>query len=310
MKKFVLGENGPEISCITLGTDYYGKTVPEELCFRLLDLYTELGGNTVDTAHVYSDYLPGEKHSSEKVIGKWLRTRNSRKGLVISTKGGFPELDDYHKSRITEKNIREDLWGSLECLGVDSVDIYWLHRDDESVPIGELVELLNEFRTAGLIGCYGFSNFSPRRVAAARGYARMHGLQGPEAVQIKWGYALTNPENIYDDTIREMDGEYMSLLKEHNMPLFAYCSQAKGFFSKLRKKEDGSFEMEPGKCRDRYYWQGNLDLYTSLEREAGLLGIRVAELAMRKMLESDFPVTLIVGSHTEEQLRLSMRAGE
>ena len=80
-----LGKTGITVSDIALGTDYYGKTVSRQQAFRLLDIYIEAGGNTVDTAHVYADYLPGERHSSEKTIGQWLRERKCRKEIVISS---------------------------------------------------------------------------------------------------------------------------------------------------------------------------------------------------------------------------------
>ena len=96
---------------IVLGTDYYGKTIPSSTAVRLLNEFYEKGGRLIDTAHVYSDYLPGEKHMSEKVIGSWLAGANipAEKRPYIATKGGFPQLGDMHASRISYKEIRSDL---------------------------------------------------------------------------------------------------------------------------------------------------------------------------------------------------------
>ncbi|MBR5007015.1 MAG: aldo/keto reductase, partial [Clostridia bacterium] len=151
MREFLLGDGDIPVSCITLGTDYYGKTVPKERAFELLDVYTGCGGKSIDTAHVYSDYLPGERHSSEKTIGEWLRSRRARQNVVLATKGGFPALDDYSVSRLTPAEIRSDLEESLSCLGVDYVDIYWLHRDDPEKDCGMFVEVLEGFKKEGLI---------------------------------------------------------------------------------------------------------------------------------------------------------------
>lgn len=308
MREFLLGDGDIPVSCITLGTDYYGKTVPKERAFELLDVYTGCGGKSIDTAHVYSDYLPGERHSSEKTIGKWLRSRRARQNVVLATKGGFPALDDYSVSRLTPAEIRSDLEESLSCLGVDYVDIYWLHRDDPEKDCGMFVEVLEGFKKEGLIRSYGLSNFTVSRVREADREAVKRGFGPVPAVQIKWGLAKTAPGRVYDRTLAEMDDGYFRFLEKSGKALFAYSSQAKGFFSKLRFDEEGKPFMEPGKCRDRYFCGENIELYNRLSGEARLRGMPVAELAMRKMLEAPFPVTLIVGSRTREQLEASMRA--
>ncbi len=309
MRIFEIPGTGVKTSEICIGTDYYGKTIPETDAFRLLDMFRDAGGITVDTAHVYADYLPGEKHSSEKTIGKWLKSRGCRDGLTISTKGGFPDIDNRSVSRLSREEIRSDLFGSLECLGTDYVDIYWLHRDDERIPVRELLEILKELRQEGYVRCYGLSNYSPARMREAVDIEKKAGRSLPPA-QIKWGLALTSKEKEYDSTLQEMNDEYYELLEETGITLFAYASQAKGFFSKLRFKEDGTPFMEPGKCRDRYFCEDNIKLYRSLETEAKQKGIRTAALAMKKMLEAPFPVALIAGSRTEEQMRLTLEAAE
>ena len=309
MKEFLLGDSGIPVSCITLGTDYYGKTIPREQAFELLDTYTGYGGRSIDTAHVYSDYLPGERHSSEKTIGEWLKSRRARQNVVLATKGGFPQLDDYSVSRLTPEEIRSDLEESLLCLGVDYVDIYWLHRDDPCKDCSMFIEVLEGFRKEGLIRSYGLSNFTASRVREADREAVKRGLGPVPAVQIKWGLAKTAPGRVYDKTLAEMDDGYFGFLEKSGKALFAYSSQAKGFFSKLKFDGEGNPLMEPGKCRDRYFCAENVEIYKRLSGEARMRGMPVAELAMRKMLEAPFPVSLIVGSRTKEQLELSLKAG-
>ena len=309
MKSFEIPGTGVKTSVICIGTDYYGKTIPEETAFRLLDMYVDAGGITVDTAHVYSDYLPGEKHSSEKTIGKWLRSRGLRDRLTVATKGGFPDLHDRTVSRLGRDDIRSDLEGSLKCLGVDHIDLYWLHRDDPGRPVEELVDTLGEFKKEGLIRSWGLSNYSPERMREAFDISGKRNIPAAPA-QIKWGYALTAKDALYDDTLQEMSDGYYAFLRETGTALFAYGAQAKGFFSKLRIDENGSASMEPGKCRDRYFCEENIKLYKSLKAEAEDEGLRPATLALRKMLESPFPVALIVGSRTEEQMRLTLEAAE
>ncbi|MBP1588436.1 MAG: aldo/keto reductase [Clostridia bacterium] len=307
MKVFELPGTDIPVSAFVLGTDYYGKTISPEDAFELLDSYFSLGGRTVDTAHVYADYLPGEKHSSEKTIGRWLRESKKRQYLTICTKGGFPELSDCSASRLGRDEVRRDLTESLSCLGIDCVDIYWLHRDDPRRSCGEFIQYLEDFKKEGLIRAYGFSNFGVRRMREADAWAEGAGLDPVPAVQIKWGLAKTAPGRVYDSTLAEMDDEYFDYLKNSGKALFAYSAQAKGFFSKLRFAENGSPVMEPGKCRDRYYCEENIKLYRELFEEAGRLGSSAARLALRKMLESPFPTALILGCRNRDQLFDSIR---
>ena len=307
MRSFEIPGTGVKTSELCIGTDYYGKTIPEETAFRLLDMYRDAGGITIDTAHVYSDYLPGAKHASEKTIGKWLKQRVCREKLTIATKGGFPDLDDRTVSRLGRDEIRSDLEESLRCLGVDHVDIYWLHRDDPEKTVEELTDTLEEFRKEGLIRCWGLSNYSPGRMREALKICEKRKLAKPP-VQIKWGLALTAKGAEYDPSLQEMSEEYYAFLRETGTVLFAYGAQAKGFFSKLCEEENGVFTMEPGKCKDRYFCEENIELFRQLKAEAGPLGMRPAALALRKMLEAPFPVALIAGSRTPEQMKLTLEA--
>lgn len=302
MRSFFLPGTDIPVSAFVLGTDYYGKTIPTEDAFSLLDGYYSLGGRTLDTAHVYSDYLPGEKHSSEKTIGRWLRESGKRQYVTLCTKGGFPDLSDRSISRLGREEVRRDLTESLLCLGTDHVDVYWLHRDDPAVSCGEFIQYLEEFKREGLIRAYGFSNFSVPRIREADDCSAALGIGPVPAVQIKWGLAKTAPGRNYDNTLAEMDDLYYEYLSSTGKALFAYSSQAKGFFSKLKFNEDGTPYMEPGKCRDRYFCEENTELFRRLAEEAANLGVPVPRLALKKMLEAPFPVALILGCRNQKQL--------
>jgi len=304
----------PRLSRVALGTDYYGKTIPEDLAYRFLDIYTEAGGNIIDTAHVYSDYLPGEKHMSEKVIGRWLRKSGCSENCAapfIATKGGFPEIGNMHASRISRQHIEEDLLESLECLGVKQVAIYWLHRDDPEIPAGEIVSWMEEFRARGLFKCWGVSNWRTGRIQEALDWSRKSGVRGPECSQIKWSLAAQTPGSDGDDTLVVMDrGEY-SWYRENSFPVFAYSSQAKGFFSKLRRSENGEgeegFIRPAGKAGIRYFNSENLAKYGELERLAGQTGLTVAQTAAAWMTQPrSVKVIPVIGASSEAQLKESL----
>ena len=294
---------------LVLGTDYYGKTIPEATAMRLLDAFYDKGGKIIDTAHVYSDYLPGEKHMSEKVIGRWFRNARfeSSKRPYIATKGGFPEIGDMHASRISYKEIRSDLEESLECLGTECIDLYWLHRDNIQVNAGDITEWMNEFIKLGLIKSYGYSNWKAERIQMSVKYAAENGLTPPSASQIRWSLAVTRSDRQTDDTIVEMDAREYAWYKENQFPVFAFSSQAKGFFSKI-KLEDGAYVLPGGKAGERYTSDLNMRTYARLSEICVKYGVSPAAAALSWLLHAPFPVFSIIGCRTEEQLSECMES--
>lgn len=134
------------VSNLCLGTVQFGSAIGEKECFEQLDEFTDLGGNFLDTAHVYGDWLAGERARSERVIGKWLKQSGKRNNYVISTKGAHPRLDSMEVSRVSREAIMTDIEESLKCLGADTIDLYFLHRDDESVSVCEILDILEAAR--------------------------------------------------------------------------------------------------------------------------------------------------------------------
>lgn len=309
MKYQLLPGTSMAVSSIILGTDYYGKTIPEESAYELLNTFYACGGNMIDTAHVYSDYLPGEKHMSEKVIGRWLQKNDLRSKLYIATKGGFPEIGDMHASRLSFDEIQSDLDESLACLQTNYIDLYWLHRDNLQIPAETITQWMNEFIRQGKIKNYGYSNWTTARIGISIKYAKANGLALPAASQIKWSLATTNQDQIDDDTLVEMNGAEYLWYQENNFPVFAYSSQAKGFFSKI-KKENGAYILPDGKAGERYANEQNIQTYEKLSEICRQNGMTPAQGAIAWLLHAPFPVYPIVGCKTKEQLSESLRAAE
>lgn len=139
----------------------------EEKSFALLDEVFERGGTTFDTAHQYGG------GDSERTFGRWVRERDLRDEVVVIGKGAHHNAD---RKRVTPFDITADLLDSLARFGFDHVDLYLLHRDDPSVPVGPIVEVLNEHLSEGRIKAFGGSNWTPRRLKEANEYARENGL--------------------------------------------------------------------------------------------------------------------------------------
>lgn len=298
---------------LVLGTDYYGKTISEETAYSLMDTFCDKGGNLIDTAHVYSDYLPGEKHMSEKVIGRWLKksgkTKDLGKNLYIATKGGFPVVGDMHASRLSYKEVKQDLEESLECLQIDSIDLYWLHRDNINIPADEIVCWMDEFVKSGKIKIYGMSNWTAARISEACKAAILYGKVPPLASQIRWSLAITEKNTREDDTLVEMDPLEYEFYKQNDMAVFAFSSQAKGFFAKL-KKENGEYIKPQGKAGDRYFNEKNILTYEKLKPICKKYGLTETQAALALLTYAPFPTFPIIGCKTVAQLEDSMKTLE
>src|SRR5271167_953883 len=178
-----------EASVLCLGTAEFGSVVEDSVSDTIINRYLEAGGNVLDTAEVYAEWIPGGSHRSEEFLGRWLRKRKSRNGLILSTKGAHPRLDSMDVPRMSRKDVESDLDSSLQRLGVDSVDLYWPHRDDPATPVEEILLTLEGFRNAGKIRYAGFSNWTQPRAEAARIAAEKLGLTGFIGIQNQWSLA-------------------------------------------------------------------------------------------------------------------------
>lgn len=157
---------GRDVARIGLGTVRFTVAQRDE-AFAVLDAWAGLGGDLVDTAARYGH---GE---AETVLGSWMASRGMRDRVVLVAKGGHPDAD--WRSRLSPAAIETDLRGSLERLRTDAVDIFMLHRDDPTVPVGELVDVLHEQVRAGLARSIGVSNWTTRRIDAALADASARG---------------------------------------------------------------------------------------------------------------------------------------
>lgn len=222
-----------QVSSLCLGTVEFGASMDMLDCFRQLDEFMELGGNFLDTAHVYGDWLPGERARSETVIGKWLKQSGRRSRCVISTKGAHPRLDTMNVSRVNRKAIMTDIEESLKSLKTDTIDLYFLHRDDVNVSVEEILGILEEARRKGSIRYYGCSNWRLERLKEAQRAAEVHDFYGFSCNQLMWSLADINPGGLGDPTLIWIDQKTFAYHKEKQLSAMAYMSVAKGYFSKL-----------------------------------------------------------------------------
>lgn len=281
------------ISKIAIGTDKF-TAISENEAFSLLDIYAEAGGNCVDTARIYCG---GE---SEKIVGRWLK-EHGRGNIALCTKGCHPPLDHMEKSRLTPADMRRDIEESLRALQTETIDLYWVHRDDPSIPAGEIIEGLNRFIREGKIRLIGCSNWKSERIAEANAYAEKAGLSGFVSSQIQWSLAQTREEIYQDVGIVIMNPQEYGWYLEKQMPVFAYASQAQGFFSKMAAGKELS-----EKTRARFYSEENLERLERVEALAEERKVSVAAAALAYLYYNKLPTVSVIGSKTEAQLRESL----
>ena len=222
-----------DVSSLCLGTGEFGSKLDRTASWQLLDTFVEAGGNFIDTANIYGDWVPGAKSSSEKVIGAWLAARGNRSGMVVATKGAHPLLSSMNVPRCAPHEIVHDIKQSLGHLQTDVIDLYWLHRDDPTRPTGEIIETLAEQVKAGHIRYFGCSNWRVERIAAANTYAAAHGLPGFVGDQMLWNAAKLDVAALPDKTMVAMEPALYYYHEQSKLAAIPYSSQAHGLLHKL-----------------------------------------------------------------------------
>ena len=262
----------------------------------VLDQWMTLGGKLLDTAAVYG---AGE---AESVIGGWLRASGARRDVILLTKGGHPDAE--FRSRLDPGSIAADLAASLERLGVDTVDVYLLHRDDQSIPVGELIDALNEHVAAGRIRSIGASNWTPGRVDAANEYAAARGLAGFESVSNYFGLA-TRIRSLWPGTLSSTGRDARAWHARTGMPLIAWSAQSQGWFG-------DSFDPA-GRGKDAFYTYDSPQNVSRRERAFELAkrrGCSAAQLALAWVLNQPIEPIALVGARTPGELPTTVAAAQ
>lgn len=299
MKPVPLPGTGFAVSPLCLGGVPFGNTISEAESFALLDRFVAHGGTFIDTARIYSDWVPGELRRSERILGDWLAARGHRARLIIATKGAHAFIDALNTPRTSVAEIRDDLEGSLRTLRTDVVDFYWLHRDDPKRPVEHFIDLLNRFRREGKIRAFGGSNWTAARLRAANAYAKQSGQQGFTANQPFWclGSAAARPPK--DPGLVKFDAAAQAWHVETGLAVVPYTSQANGFFSKLALPPDrrpADFD------KNDFHTPANLATGRRVLELAATKRVAPSAIVLAYLWSRPFPVVPIVGARTVAQL--------
>src|SRR5947208_11898085 len=182
MKKRKLANSGFEVAPLAFGGNVFGWTIDEPTSFRLLDGFVGAGFDLLDTADIYSTWMPGNKGGeSETIIGKWLKQKNNRHQVLIATKVGMDMGPD--KKGLSRKYILSAIEDSLRRLRTDYIDLYQSHQDDPETPLEETLSTFAELIKQGKVRAIGASNYSGDRLAEALQVSERLGLPRYESLQ-------------------------------------------------------------------------------------------------------------------------------
>ena len=300
MKYISIGTLKKKFSTIALGTTYFGTAIEESIAFSLLDAFADNGGTTIDTARVYGQEAAGQRSFSEEVVGRWLQAHGMSDTMTVVTKGAHPHLGGM-EPRISRDEIVSDIEATQKALGLDSLDLWMLHRDDPSISMEKMSQIITEVYKTVDVKHIGVSNWTHGRIEQARSLW----AQPPIASEIQYSLAPTTPERYSDPTLVCMNDEEFSYYRENQLPVFAFSSQAKGFFS---KGIEGGIESLPEKVRSRFVDERNLAMLDRVRSVCDQTEYSPAAVSLASVLNSPFPVVAIIGCSSLVQLLDSLRA--
>ncbi|HEU4809024.1 MAG TPA: aldo/keto reductase, partial [Sphingomicrobium sp.] len=261
MGKRPIGTSGIEVAPIALGGNVFDWTADEATSFAVLDAFVDAGGTMIDTADVYTAWVEGHTGGeSERLIGRWLkRDPSKRNKVVIATKVGFFE-------GLAPEKIFAACDASLERLGIDRIDLYYQHKDDEKIPLADSLGAFDRLVQLGKIKAIGLSQITADRLDRAVETARFLGLTPPSALQT-W-YNLVERE--------KFEADLRDVAIRHGLAVFPFYGLANGFLTgKYRSKDD--LDKSVRGLRNVEYLEGRgMRVLQALDEVAGETGAALA----------------------------------
>jgi len=259
-----LGGSGLGTPRLVLGGNVFGFTVKGEEAFRILDRFAEAGGTMIDTADVYSKWVPGHVGGeSEALIGDWLKRRGGQKGVLIATKVGYD-------AGLSAAEIARAAEGSLRRLGIEAIDLYYAHKDDAETPLEETLAAFDGLVRAGKVRALGASNYGAERLAEALDVSQREGLARYDVLQPE--YNLVSRERF--------EGALQQLCIDRGLGVLPYYGLASGFLTgKYRSAADKAKSVR-GDRMDAYLNERGLGILAALDQVATEAGATPAQVAL------------------------------
>jgi len=291
MQQRSLGKSALSITPLAFGGNVFGWSADEKRSFELLDAFVDAGFNLVDTADVYSAWVPGNKGGdSETIIGRWFKQSGKRNRVVIATK--VAKWDK--QPGLSPVNIVQAVEGSLKRLQTDHIDLYQAHEDDATVPLEETLDAFGRLIEAGKVRVIGASNYSADRLAEALKVSRENNLPRYETLQPDY--------NLIDRAGYEKDLE--PLIRKENIGVINYYSLASGFLSgKYRSENDLAKSSARGGAVKKYLNPRGLQILAALDDVASSHRTKPAQVALAWLMARPGITAPIASATSIEQLQ-------
>ena len=260
-----IGNSGIAVAPIALGGNVFGWTADEAASFAVLDAFVDAGGTMIDTADVYSAWVPGHRGGeSEALIGRWLkRDPAKRDKIVIATKVGY-------SAGLAPDTIAPSCEASLQRLGVEAIDLYYQHKDDESVPLADSLAEFDKLRRAGKIRAVGLSQFTAERLREAMTVAERAGLTAPSALQT-W-YNLADRD--------KFEGPLRDAAADWGLAVLPFYGLANGFLTGKYRSRDDLGKSVRGPRAAEYLEGDGLKVLAALDEVAAETSDAIATVAL------------------------------
>ena len=282
-----------ELSRIVFGCDNQSDT---NHAFAMFDHFYSKGGNVFDTAYIYNN------GKSDFYLGSWMESRNLRDEVVVLGKGA-------HTPDCLPEKIRPQLEETLSRMSTSYLDIYCLHRDNESLPVEGFIDTLNDLKNEGLIKVFGASNWSLERFKEANEYAEKEGKEGFTILSNNFSLAhMNNP--VWPGCFSCSEDEYVNYLKEKQIAIFPWSSQARGFFLDSQEFSGAAHVADPNREEQERVW-GSVD---NLERRsrcfelASKKSVDPIQMALAFVLNQEFPSFPLIGPRNFFETESSLEA--
>lgn len=288
-----LGRSTLQVSPLCFGGNVFGWTADETTSFALLDAWVDAGFNFIDTADVYSAWVPGHSGGeSETVLGRWFRKSGKRHQIVLASKVGKPMGPG--KSGLSPAYIRQAVEDSLTRLQTDVIDLYQSHDDDATTPMEDSLGAFDDLIKAGKVRAIGASNFTSDRLALALKTSAQHGLARYETLQPLY--------NLYDRAVFE--DTLAPLCSQENVSVINFYTLAAGFLTgKYRTTADIGKSPRGTNVAARYLNERGLKILGALDEVAPRYNATPGQIATAWLMAQPAVTSPIASATTLQQLK-------
>lgn len=286
-----LGRSGLATPRLVLGGNVFGWTACGEEAFRILDRFVEAGGTMIDTADVYSAWVPGHQGGeSETLIGEWLKRRGSQGGVLIASKVGM--LHRHGGGKLEPWRIEKAAEASLKRLGVETIDLYYAHQDDPETPMEQVIEAFDRLVKAGKVRALGASNFSAERLARALSLASEMGMSRYEVLQNEFHLLERG----------KLEGELQRLCLAEDIAVLPFYGLASGYLTGKYRSEADYCKSIRGDRMAKYLEGRGPAVLDVLDEIASETGATQAQIALAWVAAQPAVAAPIASARTPDQL--------